>query len=141
MARSYVLTPGKRRVNKLTMWLARRGWAKQVVLTTTGRTSGEPRSIPVSPLDIKGSAYIVAPYGEVDWVKNVRADNRVRLRHGRQDRAVTLAEVPPGRRGELLHRYWKQERVTRPYFDVPPDPKPADFAAEAEDHPIFKIIT
>lgn len=141
MARIYVVTKGTRRVNKLTLWLARRGWGRQVVLTTTGRRSGEPRSVPVSPLDMKGTGYIVSPYGEVSWVKNVRADRRVNLRHGKQTRQVTLAEVPPARRGDLLHEYWKRERITRPYFDVPYNPTPADFVDEAADHPVFKIVT
>jgi deazaflavin-dependent oxidoreductase (nitroreductase family) len=141
MARIYVVTKGTRKVNSLTSWLARRGWGKQVVLTTKGRKSGKPHSVPVSPLDIKGTGYIVSPYGEVEWVKNVRADRNVRLRHGRNDRQVTLAEVPVARRGILLHQYWKEQRVTRPYFDVSGDPRPEDFAGEAENHPVFKIVT
>ncbi len=141
MARIYVVTRGTRRVNALTSWLARRGLGKQVVLTTTGRNSGQPRSVPISPLDIRGTGYIVSPYGEVDWVKNVRSNKNVRLRHGRNDRRVTLAEVPVTRRGILLHQYWNEQRITRPYFDVSRDPKPEDFAVVAESHPVFKIIT
>jgi deazaflavin-dependent oxidoreductase (nitroreductase family) len=141
MARIYVVTKGTRKVNSLTSWLARRGWGKQVVLTTKGRKSGKPHSVPVSPLDIKGTGYIVSPYGEGEWVKNVRADRNVRFRHGRNDRQVTLAEVPVARRGILLHQYWKEQRVTRPYFDVSGDPRPEDFAGEAENHPVFKIVT
>jgi hypothetical protein len=49
--------------------------------------------------------------------------------------------VPVSRRGVLLAAYWKQERITRPYFDVPSDPQPADFAVGAENHPVFKIVT
>ncbi|CAN5853970.1 hypothetical protein BH23ACT4_BH23ACT4_14840 [soil metagenome] len=141
MARIYVVTNGRRKVMALTAWLARRGWGKQVVLTTTGRMSGEPHSVPVSPLDIRGTGYIVSPYGEVAWVKNVRADRNVRLRHGRNDRNVTLAEVPVSRRGILLHQYWNEQRITRPYFDVPKEPKPEDFAVVSGSHPVFKIVT
>ncbi|MEX1038680.1 MAG: nitroreductase family deazaflavin-dependent oxidoreductase [Acidimicrobiia bacterium] len=141
MARIYVVTKGTRRVMALTSWLACRGLGKQVVLTTTGRKTGDQHTVPVSPLDSRGTGYIVSPYGEVDWVKNVRADKNVRLRQGRNDRKVTLAEVPVARRGILLYEYWKQERITRPYFDVPSDPKPEDFAVGAENHPVFKIVT
>lgn len=141
MARIHVVTKATRRVNKLTMWLARRGLGKQVVLTTTGRKTGEPHSVPVSPLDLRGVGYIVSPYGEVDWVKNVRANKKVQLRQGRHNRMVTLAEVPVARRGVLLAAYWKQERITRPYFDVPSSPEPADFAAGADNYPVFKIVT
>jgi deazaflavin-dependent oxidoreductase (nitroreductase family) len=141
MARIYVVTKGTRRVNSFTSWLARRGVGNQVVLTTTGRKSGEPRSVPVSPLDVRETGYIVSPYGEVEWVKNVRADKTVRLRQGRNDRKVTLAEVPVSRRGILLHQYYNEQKITRPYFDVPRDPKPEDFAVVAAAHPVFKIVT
>lgn len=141
MPQQYRVTQSTRRVNAFTSWLARMGLGKQVVLTTTGRRSGERRSVPVSPLDLDGVGYIVSPYGDVSWVKNVRADSRVELHRGRQRKDVTLAEVPPARTGKLLLAYWRQEKVTRRYFDVPSDPKPADFVAEAEAHPVFKIIT
>lgn len=141
MAREYEVTAATRMVNVFTSWIARRGWGKQVVLTTTGRNSGQPRSVPVSPLDINGQGYLVSPYGEVGWVKNVRANNKVHLRHGKGKRTVTLADVPPSRAGELLFAYWKQEKITRPYFDVSSNPSANDFVAEAEAHPVFKIIT
>lgn len=142
MARQYEVTSTVRRVNGFTKWLARRGWGQQVVLTTIGRKSGEPRSVPISPLDIKEVGYLVSPYGEVDWVRNVRANPQVRLRHGKQDREVTLAEVPSSRTGKLLLSYWNDQKITRPYFDVPAThPTEADFLQEAEAHPVFKIVT
>jgi deazaflavin-dependent oxidoreductase (nitroreductase family) len=142
MARQYEVTGTIRKVNAFTSWLARRGWGQQVALTTVGRKSGEPHSVPVSPLDINGVGYLVSPYGEVDWVRNVRADPKVRLRHGKQDREVTLAEVPPARRGDLLLEYWTDQKITRPYFDVPAgSPGASDFAKVADSHPVFRIIT
>ncbi len=44
------------------------------VLTTTGRTSGEPRQVPVSPIAMGGQEYLVSPYGNVGWVHNARAN-------------------------------------------------------------------
>lgn len=84
MARVYKPTRVIRAFNAFTLWLARRGWATQVALTTTGRTSGLPRTVPVTPLDIEGTGYLVSPYGQVAWVKNARENPRVKLRHGRQ---------------------------------------------------------
>ncbi len=141
MVSKFKMTKARRRVNKVTMWLARRGWGQQVVLTTTGRISGSPHRIPVSPLDIKGVGYLVGPYGEVDWVRNVRANSKVNLRQGRNSRDVTLLEVPAARRGDLLFRYWTDQKITRPYFDVPAKPTRADFDSDASAHPVFKIIT
>jgi len=141
MVSKFKMTPARRRVNAFTMWLARRGLGQQVVLTTIGRLSGQPHRVPVSPLDIKGVGYVVSPYGDVDWVRNVRANPHVNLRQGRRSRDVTLAELPPARRGDMLMRYWTDQKITRPYFDVPATPTRADFDADAAAHPIFKIIT
>lgn len=141
MVTKFKMTKGRRRVNAVTMWLARRGLGQQVVLTTRGRKSGQPHTVPISPLDIKGVGYVVSPYGEVDWVKNVRANPKVNLRQGKKSRDVTLAEVPPARGGDLLFRYWTEQKITRPYFDVPPAPSKADFDSDASAHPIFEIIT
>lgn len=122
------------------MWLARRGWGAQVVLTTSGRVSKDPRSVPVSPLDIDGIGYLVSPYGEVGWVKNVRADPRVMIRQGRQSRTVRLMELKPESAAKLLLEYWTREKITRSYFDVGPNPTVADFRAETIPHPVFRII-
>jgi deazaflavin-dependent oxidoreductase (nitroreductase family) len=111
-----------------------------VVLTTTGRQSGEPRAVPVSPLDIDGVGYLVSPYGEVGWVKNVRADPRVRLQHGQQDRTVRLMELTPENTARFLLRYWTREKITRPYFEVGTTPTVEDFKADAAAHPVFRIV-
>lgn len=135
------MTAGRRRVGALTKWLARRGWGQQVILTTTGRKSGLSRSVPVSPLDIDGVGYLVSPYGDVNWVRNVRAHPEVRLQHGRNDRKVRLMELKTDNAAPFLHRYWKEQRITRPYFEVGSNPETSDFAAEAAAHPVFRIIT
>lgn len=141
MVRQFVVTAGRRRVGAFTMWLARRGWGPQVVLTTTGRNSGQPRPVPVSPLDIDGVGYIVSPYGDVNWVKNARINPDVRLQHGDNDRKVSLMELKADKAAPLLHHYWDEQRITRPYFDVGSNPQTSDFAAEATAHPVFRIIT
>ncbi len=125
----------------MTMWLARRGWGQQVVLTTVGRKSGLDRPVPVSPLDIDGVGYLVSPYGDVNWVRNVRVNPEVHLRHGKGQRKVRLMELKPEKSAHLLHRYWEEQRITRPYFDVPSNPEESDFTAEAVEHPVFRIIT
>jgi deazaflavin-dependent oxidoreductase (nitroreductase family) len=141
VARVYRPTRATRAFNGFTLWLARRGWGTQVALTTTGRTTGLARTVPVTPLDIEGTGYLVSPYGQVAWVKNVRANPRVKLRHGRQTREVRLMELKPEQAARLLHEYWKSEKYARPYFDVGSSPTSGDFRAEASSHPVFRIIT
>jgi deazaflavin-dependent oxidoreductase (nitroreductase family) len=58
------------------------GWA---LLETTGRRSGRPRRVPIGD-GLRGNAFwIVTEHGyAADYVKNIQADPRVRVRtHGR----------------------------------------------------------
>jgi len=43
------------------------------VLYVRGRKSGEWRSNPVNPLTVDGTRYLVAPRGNTQWVRNLRA--------------------------------------------------------------------
>jgi deazaflavin-dependent oxidoreductase (nitroreductase family) len=52
-------------------------------LTTTGRRSGRPREIEIWFTGRGGRYYLVAERGEAaQWVRNLRADPRVRVRVG-----------------------------------------------------------
>ena len=53
-----------------------------MILTVTGRKSGEPRSVVVNPLDLNGYTYLVSPRGETQWVKNARAAGTLSLHRG-----------------------------------------------------------
>jgi deazaflavin-dependent oxidoreductase (nitroreductase family) len=43
------------------------------LLTVRGRTSGEPRSVGVAVVEIGERRWIVGAYGDVHWVRNLRA--------------------------------------------------------------------
>jgi deazaflavin-dependent oxidoreductase (nitroreductase family) len=43
------------------------------LITIRGRTSGLPRTTPVAIIDVSGRRWIWAPWGEVHWVRNLRA--------------------------------------------------------------------
>jgi deazaflavin-dependent oxidoreductase (nitroreductase family) len=52
-------------------------------LTTTGRKSGQPRTIEIWFALRNGTAYLLAGGGdEAHWVRNIEADPRVRFRIG-----------------------------------------------------------
>lgn len=108
------------------------------LLVVPGRRSGEPRSTPVSLAEVDGTRYLVAPYGEVQWVRNVRAAGRVTLVRGAsEEHAVT--EVGPDEAAPVLRRYISQNRITRPYFEATVDSPVEAFAAEAARHPVFRL--
>jgi deazaflavin-dependent oxidoreductase (nitroreductase family) len=56
----------------------------QTLLETTGRTSGQPRLTPIGGRRSGNSFWFVSEFGErSQYIRNIRADNRVRLRiHG-----------------------------------------------------------
>lgn len=43
------------------------------LLTVRGRTSGQPRTVPVAVTDVDGRRYVIGAYGDVHWVRNLRA--------------------------------------------------------------------
>jgi deazaflavin-dependent oxidoreductase (nitroreductase family) len=67
----------------------------QVVLETTGRTSGKPRRVPIGGRHKGDQFWFVSLHGRAsDYVRNIEHDNAVRLRlHGRW-RAGTAHLLP-----------------------------------------------
>jgi deazaflavin-dependent oxidoreductase (nitroreductase family) len=43
------------------------------LITIAGRKSGLPRTIPVAIIELSGRRWVWAPWGEVNWVRNLRA--------------------------------------------------------------------
>lgn len=138
MAKKYEVTPTIRRVNTMTSFLARRGWGRQELLTTTGRKSGEPRQVPITPITVDDTEYLVAPYGSVAWVRNARAMPEVTIRRGRKTRSAVLVDVT-GEAPEVLMAYWEREGFVHQYMDVPEAPTVDDFAASGTSYPVFRV--
>lgn len=107
-----------------------------VVLTTTGRRTGEDRDVPLRPVRHDGLTYLVAPYGEVSWVHNARAHPEATLRRGREGRRVVLREVD---HPEVVKRYYDREPVASRFMVVPGDGDVADFASIPGRFPVFRV--
>ena len=55
-----------------------------VLLTVKGRTSGLPRTAPVAVPEIDGRRFAIGAYGDVHWVRNLRAAGTAEIRlHGK----------------------------------------------------------
>ena len=48
-------------------------------LTVPGRRTGRARTVPVIPVEVGGIRYLVSPYGESQWVGNLRAAGKATL--------------------------------------------------------------
>ena len=87
-----------RHSNRITLGLLRLGlpMGPNVILTVRGRTSGLPRSAPVALVETDGRRWILGAYGEVNWVRNLRAAGEADIAvHGRTEHveAVELDQV------------------------------------------------
>jgi deazaflavin-dependent oxidoreductase (nitroreductase family) len=102
-----------------------------VTLTVTGRSSGRPRRVPVIPVTVDDGRYLVSPYGETDWVRNLRAAGQGHLRGRGTAEAVHVSEVAVPERGAVIAAYRKiTGRTVDACFAALPDPA---------DHPVFRI--
>ena len=140
MAKQYKVTRMRRAVNQTASMMARLGKGPSWELTVSGRQSGEPRTVPVTPVEMNGARYLVAPYGAVAWVHNIRAAGEATLRRGGSNDRITVVEVDAEEAGPVLAAYFNSlERIVGAYFDVPKEPTVEDFVAVAESHPVFRV--
>ena len=109
------------------------------LLTVAGRKTGISYSTPVTVVEDGGRRWLVAPYGEVAWVRNARAAGEVLLtRRGRRER-VSILSVGAEESAPVLKKYIALEPITRPFFKAGADSPVEAFQAEATKHPVFRI--
>ena len=74
-------------------------------LTTTGRRNGKPREIEVWFARVDGRYYLIAEHGaRAQWVRNIRAESRVRVRVG-EARFAAVGRVVDAAAAADLHVY------------------------------------
>lgn len=94
--RQRVAAPVFRWIGPLIRLVLRRGLGEpNILLTTRGRKSGEPRTTPVAMFALGDRRFVEASFGEVNWVRNLRASGEAVIRRGRWSEAVRIVELPP----------------------------------------------
>jgi deazaflavin-dependent oxidoreductase (nitroreductase family) len=68
------------------------------LITISGRKSGLPRTTPVAVLEVSGRRWVWAPWGEVQWVRNLRAAGRATITVRRREEEVRATELDPEER-------------------------------------------
>src|SRR5919109_3879728 len=63
------------------------------LLTVQGRKSGVMRTTPVAVVEVGGQRWIVGTFGDVNWVRNLRAAGKATVRVGRHRLDVTAKEL------------------------------------------------
>ncbi len=111
------------------------------VLAVPGRTSGRIRTTPVNLLELDGARYLVAPRGETEWVRNVRAAGRGELRRGRQREVIRVEEIPDDAKPPILRAYLRRWKIeTAKFFDgVTAESPETELRRIAPRHPVFQV--
>jgi deazaflavin-dependent oxidoreductase (nitroreductase family) len=119
-----------------------------VLLTVRGRVSGEPRSAPVAVTETDGRRYVIGAYGDVQWVRNLRAAGEADLHIAGKVQHVTAIELDAAEAntfyGETLPSYVARlpgfgRMFARVFFRLALPEIAIDPARAAEAHPVFEL--
>ena len=94
-------------MNKVLMAAMKTGLMKDgpLVLTVTGRKSGQPRSTPITPFEVDGRRYVVGGFPGADWVRNAQANPDAVLVRGKVREPVRMVELPEEQARPLLRQF------------------------------------
>ncbi|MEX0682943.1 MAG: nitroreductase family deazaflavin-dependent oxidoreductase [Dehalococcoidia bacterium] len=128
-------------LNAVLGWLGARGLGPKrlVQLEHKGRKSGKTFRTAVTTTEYEGQRYLVAPRGETQWVRNVKANGgQAVVKHGKTEN-VRLEEIPPEQRAPIIKQYLGENKVIKGEFGLEPDDPLEKYAEIATKHPVFRI--
>jgi deazaflavin-dependent oxidoreductase (nitroreductase family) len=63
------------------------------LITVRGRKTGVPRTTPAALVELDGRRWVIGTFGEVNWVRNLRAAGKATLSVGRRRDEVVAGEL------------------------------------------------
>lgn len=142
MVKTYHVNVADRIESALIMALLRAGvkMGTTSLLTVRGRKSGQPHTVPVVLVEQNSKRWLVAPYGVVQWVRNIRVAGTATLTRGHRSEAITVTELSAQEAAPVLKQYLSHvSGGVRSYFDARRDAPIEVFEREASRHPVFQI--
>jgi deazaflavin-dependent oxidoreductase (nitroreductase family) len=124
------------------------------LLTVRGRKSGRPIQTPVAIFVQDGKRYLVAAYGVVNWVRNLRAAEGVAtLTRGRRSEKIQAIELQPETAAPILRQAVRSgppgipDAITDvfrtllilPYLGVTLNSSLEEYEREVLTHPVFLL--
>ena len=114
------------------------------LLTVRGRKTGQPHTTPVALVEVDGRRWVQSPFGEVNWVRNLRAAREATITINRRSESVEAVELSTAETA----RFFKE--VLGPYVGRIPMGRwllsllgggdiLADPDAAAARHPVFEL--
>jgi deazaflavin-dependent oxidoreductase (nitroreductase family) len=115
------------------------------LVTIVGRRSGLPRTTPLAIIDAHNRRWVWSPYGDVDWVRNLRASGRATITHRRRTEEVIAIELDHRARVDFFRNVLRPKAhamafgvwFIRSVDGVDPD----DPETTAVDRPVFELVT
>src|SRR5512140_3658409 len=111
------------------------------VLRVQGRTTGRWHATPVRLLELDGRRYVVAMYGETNWVRNLRLRGSGKLQLGHQVIEFRAVPVQGVEQLQALRAYFKRYwSLVAPLTSVSSaDASDDELSAAAPAHPVFRL--
>src|ERR1700694_1169708 len=89
------------------------------LLTWPGRKTGAPHSTPITMVEYEGQRYVQSPFGDVNWVRNLRAAGQATLSWGPRKETVTVTELSPEQAAPVIKSLLGHApKMIQEYFDV-----------------------
>ena len=127
-----------------------------VLLTVRGRSSGRLYRTPVAMMEFHDRRFVQAAFGEVGWVRNLRASGQAVV-EGRHSDDVSAIELDPETAATIIGGALapcERSRLvravvgptTRPpvgvlrYFGIRVDETLDEYVADARRHPVFELL-
>jgi deazaflavin-dependent oxidoreductase (nitroreductase family) len=116
------------------------------LITVPGRKTGVPRTTPVAIIaDGSGRRWVWAPWGDVQWVRNLRAAGRATITVRGRTEEVTAVEQDRGQRvaffRDILGPIARRMPFGMTFIRVVDGTDLADPVAAADGRPVFELRT
>ncbi len=117
-----------------------------VLLTVRGRSTGHPHTFPIALLEADGRRFVQSPFGEVNWVRNLRAAGEATVTIAGRPEPVTATELS-AEAGALALREAVAPSLrsrlgrlgVRRFVGVGPESTLDDYIAIVREHPMFEL--
>jgi deazaflavin-dependent oxidoreductase (nitroreductase family) len=116
------------------------------LMTVRGRNSGKDYTFPVATIEASGKEYLFSPFGEVNWVANLRAAGELTLRRGRRTRRMRAVELAPEIAAPYLEEGMRSViglplfgSMITGWYGIDRRSTAEDFLAAARQHPAFEL--
>jgi deazaflavin-dependent oxidoreductase (nitroreductase family) len=113
------------------------------LITVPGRKTGIPRTTALAIVNVDGRRWVWSPWGEVNWVQNLRAAGRATVTFRRQEDEVRAVELDPEQRiaffRDTLTPIARRMRGGMWFIRMFDGVDLRDPVAAAKDRPVFEL--